>query len=57
MTRVIIQYQDQFGSWRRFTEMHHEPSAYRTAVNRTKSTGKRHRLVDADGHLLDLVDP
>ena len=57
MTRVIMQYPDQFGSWRRFTEMHHEPSAYRTAVNRAKSTGKRHRLVDADGHLLDLVDP
>ncbi len=57
MTRVIIQWQDQFGRWQRFTEMHHEANAFRSAYARTRSTGKRHRLVDQDGQLLDLLEP
>ena len=28
-----------------------------TASSRAKSTGKRHRIVDEDGRLLDLMDP
>ena len=52
-----IEYQDQFGIWRRLMQMNHEPSAFRTASTRARSTGKRHRLVDEDGHLLDLIDP
>jgi uncharacterized protein YbdZ (MbtH family) len=57
MTKVIIEYQDQFSVWRRYTEMHHEPSAFRTAQNRARQKGVRHRLVDADGRLLDLIEP
>jgi len=53
MTKVIIEWQNQFGGWYRFQEQHHEPSAYRTA----KRTGKRHRLVDTDGRVLDIVEP
>ncbi len=29
--------------------------AYRVALRRAESTGKRHRLVDVDGRLLDLL--
>jgi len=54
--KVFIQWQDQFGHWKPYQMMHHHPSAYKTAVRRTNSTGKRHRLVDQDGRLLDLVD-
>ena len=54
---TTIEYQDQFGIWRRITQINHEPSAFRTASNRARSTGKRHRLVDEHGHLLDLIDP
>tara|TARA_Y100000004_G_scaffold125603_1_gene141306 strand:+ start:1470 stop:1643 length:174 start_codon:yes stop_codon:yes gene_type:complete len=57
MMRVVVEWQDQFRRWHRYTEMNHQASAYRTAERRASSTGKRHRLVDADGHLLDLVDP
>lgn len=57
MTRIIIEYQDQFSVWRRYTEMHHEPSAFRTAKSRAQQKGIRHRLVDADGRLLDLIEP
>ena len=57
MTKVIIEYQDQLSAWRGYTEMHHEPSAFRAAQNRARKKGVRHRLVDADGRLLDLIEP
>lgn len=57
MTRIVIQWQDQFGHWQRFQEKHNEADAFRTAQNRARSTGKRHRLVDEDGRLLDVIDP
>jgi len=55
--RVVVEWQDKFFRWHRYQEMNHQASAYRTAEQRAASTGKRHRLVDTDGHLLDLVDP
>ena len=57
MTRIVIQWQDQFGRWQRFQEKHNQADAFRTAQSRARSTGKRHRLVDANGQLLDLVEP
>ena len=57
MTSVDIQWQDQFGRWQHFQTMHNEANAFRTAQSRARSTGKRHRLVDANGQLLDLVEP
>jgi hypothetical protein len=56
-TKFIIQWQDQFGKWQRFQEMHHEGNAFQIAQQRARSTGKRHRLVDESGALLDLIDP
>ena len=52
-----IEWQDQFGLWRRLTEMNHQPSAFKKASDRAKSTGKRHRIVDEDGGFSDLIDP
>ncbi len=57
MTRIVIQWQDQFGRWQRFQEKHNQADAFRTAQARARSTGKRHRLIDAAGHLLDLLEP
>ena len=37
--------------------MHNEANAFRTAQSRARSTGKRHRLTDANGSLLDVIDP
>jgi hypothetical protein len=56
-TKIIIQWQDQFGKWQRFHEKHNAADAFRTAQNRAKATGKRHRLVDDGGRLLDLLEP
>ena len=55
--KFILQYQDQFGKWHRYQEKHNEGDAYRTAKARAKATGKRLRIVDGDGRLLDLMDP
>ena len=55
--KFVLQYQDQFGKWHRYQEKHNEGDAFRTAKARAKATGKRFRIVDADGRLLDLVNP
>ena len=55
--KVFIQYQDLWGNWKQFTTKQNEADAFRVAVRRAQSTGKRHRLVDDSGHLIDLVDP
>ena len=57
MTKIDIQYQDQFGKWRHLQTKYIEGDAYRFAANRARSTGKRHRLVDQHGTLLDLIEP
>ena len=54
---LVLQYQDQFGSWKRWGEKHNEGDAYRTAKARAKATGKRFRIVDGNGNLVDLVTP
>ena len=54
--KISIQWQDQFGHWKHYQMMHHFPGAYRTAKHRAKHTEKRHRLVNEDGTLLDLVE-
>ena len=55
--KFVLQYQDQFGKWHRYQEKHNEGDAYRTAKARAAATGKRFRIVDAHGRLIDLVDP
>ena len=57
MTKVNIEWQDQFGNWKHYLMMHHLPSAYKTAQFRSKTMKKRMRLVDATtGILFDLID-
>ena len=55
--KFVLQYQDQFGKWHRYQEKHNEGDAYRTAKARAKATGKRFRIVDGNGNLIDLVFP
>jgi hypothetical protein len=54
--KVVIEYQDQFGYWKHYQTMHHVASAYKTASNRARVTGKRHRLM-SEGNILDLCEP
>jgi pyruvate/2-oxoacid:ferredoxin oxidoreductase beta subunit len=54
---INIEYQDQNGNWHWFQEKHNAADAYRVGKNRAESTKKRHRLMDGDGHLMDLIEP
>lgn len=51
-----IEWQDQFGYWRHYQTKQNQADAYRVASRRASASGKRHRLVDGDGRLLDLID-
>ena len=55
--KVHIQWQDQHLRWHHYQTMHNEREAFRVASNRACSTGQRHRLVDDQTRLLDLVEP
>jgi len=55
-SKVDIEYQDQFGYWKHYQTKYHEQDAYRTAKQRAKSTGKRHRIVK-DGMMVDICEP
>ena len=53
---INIEWQDQNGNWKHFQTKQNQADAYRVAQRRAESTKKRHRQVDGDGRLLDLVD-
>lgn len=57
MPRIKIEWQNSAGRWQHFQTRHNEADAYRSAQNRARSTGQRHRLVDDDGRLLDVIEP
>lgn len=54
--RVHIEWEDQFGYFHHYQTQNHLPSARRTAENRARSTGKRHKITDDNGVLLDLFN-
>jgi len=54
---INIEYQDQFGRWHHYQSKQNQADAYRVAKRRAESSGKRHRLVDGDGRLMDLLRP
>ena len=53
--KIHIEWLDQHNYWVHYTTMNHQPSALRTAENRARSTGKKHRLISDDGTLIDLI--
>ena len=57
MVKVNIQFLDQFKRWKHYQTKHNEADAYRTAKSRAERTNTRHRIVDDDGKLIDLVEP
>ena len=54
---INIEWQDQNGNWHHYQSKQNQADAYRVAKRRAESGGKRHRLIDERGTLLDLVDP
>ena len=57
MARIKIEWQNNVGRWQYFPTRANAADAYRSARNRARSTGQRHRLVDEDGRLLDVIEP
>ena len=57
MARIKIEWQNNVGRWQYFQTRANEADAYRSARNRARSTRQRHRLVDEDGRLLDMIEP
>lgn len=57
MPRIEIEVQNQFGRWQHVQTRHNEADAFRTAQGRARSSGKRLRLLDEDGRLLDVLEP
>lgn len=55
--KFIIQWQDIFFKWRVYQTQHGQTSAYRTAQKRAEQTGKKHRIIDGEGNLVDLFFP
>ncbi len=56
LVSVNIEWQDQHGRWHHLQTKQNQTDAYRVAMRRAESTGKRHRLVDDSGRLLELLD-
>lgn len=52
-----FKYQEQHGNWHHHQTKQNQADAYRVAQRRAESTKQRHRLVDASGNLLDLLNP
>lgn len=50
-----IYWQDQFGRWHHYQEKNNEADTYRVMSRRASSTGKRHKMTDDCGTLLDVV--
>jgi hypothetical protein len=56
MPKVYIERQDQFGRWHQIATKNNERDAFRVASARAKQTGQRHRIVDEQRHLLDILE-
>ena len=54
---INIEWQDQNGNWKHFQTKQNQTDAYRVAQRRAESTKKRHRLVDDNGNLMDILNP
>jgi len=55
MVRIHLEYMDNQHRWHHYQTKHNERDAYGTAKQRSKATGKRFRLVDDDGRIIDLI--
>ena len=55
--KINLSYQQQFGNWVHYQTKHNEKDAWRVANQVAQRMGKRFRLTDEDGRVLDLIDP
>jgi len=57
MARIKIEWQNNAGRWQHVITRNNQVDTFSAAESRARSTGQRHRLVDEDGRLLDVIDP
>ena len=56
MSKVIIEWQNHQQQWVQFSSFSHEATAYRFAASRSRTTGKRHRLKNETGTIIDIIE-
>ena len=54
--KIHLYCQQQFGNWMHYQTKHNGNDAYRVAKLKSKQMGKRFKLTDDDGRVLDLID-
>ena len=54
---INIEWQDQNANWHHYQTKQNQADAYRVAQRRAESTGMRHRLVDDNENLMDILNP
>ena len=52
-----IEWLDQHNRWNKYSSYHHQPTAFKSASNRARSTGKKHRIINSYGQLIDVFEP
>jgi len=52
---INIEWQDQFSRWHHYQSKQNQSDAYRVLRVVLRQPKKRHRLVDGDGRLMDLI--
>tara|TARA_B100001113_G_C21015295_1_gene581098 strand:+ start:68 stop:235 length:168 start_codon:yes stop_codon:yes gene_type:complete len=50
-----LYYQDQFGKWIHYQTKHNEADTFRVMKTKASSTGRRWKMTDDSGSLLDLI--
>ena len=57
LMKYKIQWQDRWGNWQHYQTKHNEADAYRVMKQMVKQKGIRHRIVDENNSLIDLLSP
>ena len=52
-----IQWQDRWGKWQHYQTKTNEADAFRVMKQMVKQEGIRHRIVDENNSLIDLMSP
>ena len=54
--KILLSYQDQFGTWKHYQTKSNERDAFRVAKLKSEQMNKRFRLTDEKGRVLDLIN-
>jgi hypothetical protein len=55
--QIFIQLQNQHGGWIPYSTSNHYQSAYKQSATASRNSGKRFRLIDDSGNILDIINP